>query len=236
MPGTKSTVVGKNKQKRFADNKSYRHVIQAGFHEVYQKNHSLKGKWQSDFFKNENPIVLELGCGRGEYTVGLAKRFPDKNFIGVDIKGARLWKGAKTVQEDGMKNAAFVRTRIDFITSFFDADEVDEIWITFPDPQPKKNQARKRLTGPLFIDRYRRILRNKGLVHLKTDSNFFFEYTLEQIKEHRYEMLEMTRNLYGEKIDDLDAETADVLSIRTFYETLFLELGEWINYVRFQIH
>ena len=145
---------GKNKLARFAENETFKCMIQPEFDEIFHKNHSLKGNWAEKFFGNNNPIVLELGCGRGEYTVALAQMYPDKNFIGVDIKGARMWRGAKTATENNMPNVAFLRTRIEFIESFFDKDEVSEIWITFPDPQLKKARVKKRLTGPLFLARY----------------------------------------------------------------------------------
>ena len=190
--------MGKDKLKRFAENKGFANLVEPPFEEVLNQDYKLKGKWHQDFFKNNNPLVLELGCGRGEYTVGLAQRFPDKNFIGVDIKGARLWRGAKTVHEEQIPNAGFLRTRIDFITSFFAKDEVSEIWITFPDPQRKKRFARKRLTGPMFIERYKQFLKPEGLMHLKSDSDFFFGYTLEQIEENKYTKQFSTADLYGD--------------------------------------
>lgn len=227
--------MAKRKLQRFAENKTFAHLHQPAFDEIFQKDFKLKGKWGTEFFKNDNPIVLELGCGKGEYTIGLAQRYPEKNFIGVDIKGARLWRGAKTIQEENITNACFIRTRIDFITSFFAEGEVSEIWITFPDPQPRKNQARKRLTGPMFIDRYKQFLKKDGLMHLKSDSDFFFNFTLDQIEENGYQQLECTHDLYGEKIESLDPETAEILSIRTFYESKWLAQGDKIKYVKFKI-
>lgn len=164
----------KNKLAKWADNLTFGNVYQPKTSEVLNTNYHLKGKWNTAVFKNNHPIVLELGCGKGEYSVGLAKEFPEKNFIGLDIKGNRIWKGAKEAFESSMKNVVFVRTRIDFITSIFEENEVDEIWITFPDPQPKDRQERKRLTSPLFTERYKKILKSNGIIHLKTDHEGFF--------------------------------------------------------------
>lgn len=169
--------MGKDKIRRFAENATFRCVVQPGFEEVFRKDYALKGKWNRDFFGNDRPIVLELGCGRGEYTVALGERFPERNFIGVDVKGARLWRGAKTATENGMKNVAFLRTRIEFIDSCFAPGEVDEIWITFPDPQLNKNRIKKRLTAPQFLAMYARFLREGGMINLKTDSVHLHEYT-----------------------------------------------------------
>ena len=172
--------MGKDKLSKFAAIKEYPHVFEHNEDETL----ALKGNWRKDFFKNDNPIVLELGCGKGEYSVGLAKHFPNKNFIGCDIKGNRIYIGAKNSLEQGMTNVAFLRTRIDYITDYFSEGEIDEIWLTFSDPQPKK--PRKRLSSPLFIERYRQILKKGGIVHMKTDSNLLFEYTEEENKE-KYE-------------------------------------------------
>ena len=169
--------MGKDKIRRFEENATFRCVVQPEFEEIFRKDYRLKGRWREDFFGNPNPIVLELGCGRGEYTVSLAERFSDRNFIGVDIKGARLWRGAKTATENAMPNVAFLRTRIEFIDSFFAPGEVDEIWITFPDPQLRKNRVKKRLTAPLFLERYARFLKPGGAIHLKTDSQHLHAYT-----------------------------------------------------------
>src|SRR5690606_33712030 len=211
----------KNKLAKWADNLTFGNVYQPKTSEVLNTNYHLKGKWNTAVFKNNHPIVLELGCGKGEYSVGLVKEFSEKNFIGLDIKGNRIWKGAKEAFESSMKNVVFVRTRIDFITSIFEENEVDEIWITFPDPQPKDRQERKRLTSPLFTERYKKILKPNGIIHLKTDHEGFFKYTLQEIKDNNYHLLEHTFNLYAEKIADLDEKTQRILSIKTFYENLF---------------
>jgi tRNA (guanine-N7-)-methyltransferase len=193
----------------------------------------LRGKWRSEVFKNQNPIILELGCGKGEYSVGLGKQYPDKNFIGVDLKGNRIYIGAKEALELNLENVVFLRTRIDFITNFFNQEEVDEIWLTFSDPQPKK--PNKRLSSPPFVNRYRQILKKGGLVHMKTDSDLLFEYTQEQIHEQQYECLELTWDLYGSDLMNIDEETNSIFHIRTHYEKLFSGKGHVIKYCKFRI-
>lgn len=222
--------MGKDKLRRFEVMKTFPHV----FEPAVGSEFAMKGKWRNDFFKNENPIVLELGCGKGEYAVGLAEHFPNKNFIGVDIKGARMYIGATQVAEKGIGNVAFLRTKIDFITDYFLENEVDEIWLTFSDPQPKK--PRKRLTSPLFINRYKQILKPSGLVHLKTDSDVLFEYTEEQIAEKGYSCHELTWDLYNSLPETIDQQTRDIFHIRTHYEKLFTAKGSIIKYCRFSIH
>lgn len=192
----------------------------------------LKGKWHEQYFKNANPIVLELGCGKGEYSVGLAKKNPGKNFIGVDIKGNRIWTGAKDALENKLTNVAFVRTRIDFIEHCFSPKEVSEIWITFPDPQPQKPRERKRLTNMRFIERYRKFLKPGGWVHLKTDNTGFYEYTLEVIKENNLPLIFHTNDLY----ENCPPEREELIRIKTHYEKLFTSKGEKIKYVLFQIN
>ena len=187
----------------------------------------MKGNWNRDFFKNDNPIVLELGCGRGEYTVGLARRYADKNFIGVDIKGARMWTGATEALNEGLKNAAFLRTNIEIIDRFFAPGEVSEIWLTFSDPQMKK--ATKRLTSTYFMERYRRFLVPGGVIHLKTDSNFMFTYTKYMIEANRLPVEFITDDLYHSGMDD------DILSIRTYYEQQWLDRGLNIKYIKFRL-
>ena len=222
--------MGKDKLRRFAAVKEFDNF----FEPILKEPFDLKGKWNKDHFKNDNPIVLELGCGKGEYSVGLGKHFPDKNFIGVDIKGARMFIGAEEALNDGMKNVAFLRTRIDFITDYFEEGEVDEIWLTFSDPQPKK--PRKRLSSSLFIERYRKILKQGGIVHMKTDSDLLFQYTEEQIKEHNYDCLELTWDLYGELPENIDPVTREIFHIKTHYEVLFTRRGATIKYTKFKIH
>ena len=227
--------MGKNKLAHFAEMKSFHNLIEAPGSDWLSANHSIKGQWHQSMFNNSNPIVLELGCGKGEYTVGLAKNFPNKNFIGVDIKGARIYTGSKTVEDEGIKNAAFLRTRIDFLNAFFAKDEVSEIWLTFSDPQPRKAKARKRLTSPFFIERYKKILKPEGLIHVKTDSELLYNYTLQEVKHNNYHLLFNTSNLYENSIALMDDETRSVLSIKTHYEQIFLNKGMNIHYLKFNL-
>lgn len=217
--------MGKNKLQKFDDMAGYPHVFQYPFAALQEKGFEMKGKWNPLFFKNDRPIVLELGCGKGEYTVGLGKLFPEKNFIGVDIKGARMWSGAKEALESGMQNVAFLRTSIELISCFFAPGEVSEIWITFPDPQMKK--VNKRLTSTRFMRMYREILSGEGIIHLKTDSNFMYTYTCEMVRANRYPVLFSTDDLYHSGLADA------ILSIRTYYEQQWLERGLNIKYIRF---
>jgi len=221
--------VAKNKLKRFEENTTLPNIIQPKFEEVFRVDHLIKGKWNEIFFKNNKPIVLELGCGKGEYTVGLAQQFPENNFIGIDIKGARLWRGAKTAHESGMTNVAFVRTRIENITSFFGKDEVSEIWVTFPDPQLKRINALKRLTSSVFLGLYKTILKPQGLIHLKTDSQELHIYTKALAELNELKVHCCTNDLYSTIDED------PILSIRTFYEQQFLELGKTITYICFEL-
>ena len=217
--------MGKNKLVKFDDMAGYPHVFQYPFAVLKEKGFELKGHWHERFFDNENPIVLELGCGKGEYTVGLAGLFPEKNFIGVDIKGARMWTGAKSSLEAGMKNVAFLRTSIELIAYFFAPGEVAEIWLTFPDPQMKK--VNKRLTSTRFMRLYREILSEGGIVHLKTDSNFMYTYTLEMAKANNFPILFNNNDLYHSGLMD------DILSIKTYYEQQWIERGLNIKYIKF---
>jgi tRNA (guanine-N7-)-methyltransferase len=221
--------VGKNKLARWTEFGSYNNVIQPSIDDVTGKDHPVKGKWRSEIFKNENPLVLELGCGKGEYSVGMANKFPEKNFIGIDIKGARMWRGAKTANEQNLNNIAFLRTRIEFINSFFATDEIDEIWVTFPDPHPGGRNANKRLTSPWFLNIYRNFLKSNGLVHLKTDNTELYNYTKGVVTINNLIVLFATSDLYSENISN------DILSIRTHYEKLFLAKGLKINYLAFHL-
>ena len=222
--------MGKDKLRRFAAIKSFENVIEV----EPEVDFLLKGSWRKNFFKNNNPIVLELGCGKGEYSLGLGKHYPNKNFIGLDLKGNRIYIGAKEALALNMKNVAFLRTRIDFITNYFAVNEVDEIWLTFSDPQRKK--PRKRLTSPLFIARYKQILKPGGLIHLKTDSELLFEFTLDEIEKNKYTCLENTSDLYGSLTDEIDEETKAIFHIKTHYEKLFTAKGFTIKYCKFQIN
>ena len=220
----------KNKLKRFKENETFSNVFQPTREEVISNQLPLKGKWRTDFFKNNNPIVLELGCGKGEYSVGLAQRNPNKNFIGIDIKGARFWRGAKTAIENGIQNVAFLRTQIELIEHCFDADEVDEIWITFPDPQIKYKRTKHRMTNAEFLNNYKKILKPNGLMHLKTDSEFMHGYTLGLLHGLGHEVLYANHNVYKN-----EGAPADVTSIQTFYESQYLEVNKPITYIQFRI-
>lgn len=217
--------MGKNKLQKFEFVEKCPHVFQYPFSVLKEKGFDMKGKWGEMFFKNSNPIVLELGCGKGEYTVGLAELYPEKNFIGIDIKGARIWSGAKESLEKGMKNVAFLRTSIELIPYFFAENEVSEIWITFPDPQMKK--CRKRLTATNFIELYNKILQPGGIIHLKSDSPFLYTYTAEMVKLNNFEIITNTDDLYNSGIED------KILGIKTFYEQQWLERGLSIKYLSF---
>ncbi len=219
--------MGKNKLAKFAEMATFDHVIQAPYNKHDHHDHELKGKWSSNFFKNDDPIILELGCGKGEYSVALAEFFPDRNFVGVDIKGARMWRGAKQAYEKGVRNVGFIRTNIEIVDTFFAAGEVDEIWLTFPDPQMKKHT--KRLTSTNFMERYKRFLKPNGIIHLKTDSNFQYQYTLAMVQENGFNILAQTDDLYASSLLD------DVLSIQTFYEKQWRERGLLIKYLAFQL-
>jgi tRNA (guanine-N7-)-methyltransferase len=201
-PENKSLEVGKNKLARWTELETFNNVIQPEIGDVYAKDHPVKGKWKEQLFKNENSVILELGCGKGEYTVGLASIFPGNNYIGIDIKGARMWRGAKISNEQKLPNVAFLRTRIEFINSFFSTDEIDEIWITFPDPHPGGSNSNKRLTSPWFLNCYRHFLKNKGLVHLKTDNIELFNYTKTVIENNNLEIIFATDDLYSENFDN----------------------------------
>ncbi len=225
--------MAKNKLRRFADNATMDNIFQPNLETAQSDSFPMKGNWHNEFFKNDNPIILELGCGKGEYAVELGRKFPDNNYIGIDVKGARIWEGANQVREEGMRNVAFVRARIDFVHTFFGKNEVDEIWLTFSDPQP--NKPNKRLSSKIFIDRYRQFLKPGGTIHLKTDSDILFESTLEQVEEHGYSLLEKTWDLYAEMPEDLDDQTREILSIRTHYETIFSAKGFKIKYCRFKV-
>jgi len=219
--------VAKRKLERFAELVHFENVIQPKESEFIPVTFKYKGKWAADFFNNSNPLILELGCGKGEYTVGLAEKYPDINFIGIDIKGERIWKGSKIALDKGMKNVAFVRTKIEMINYFFDSDEVSEIWITFPDPQPNKPRIKKRLTSPEFLKRYSKLIRQDGIIHLKTDNAALFDYTLNVIKEGNHQLVFNTHDLYNSDTHD------ETLSIRTYYEEKFLEQKIPICYLKF---
>lgn len=222
-------IMSKGKLAKFADMETYENVFQYPYSVVDEVPFEMRGRWREDYFHNDNPIVLELGCGKGEYAVELAKLYPNKNFIGVDIKGARMWTGATRALKEGQKNVAFLRTNIEIIDRFFAPDEVQEIWLTFSDPQMKN--PRKRLTSTYFMERYRRFLIDKGIIHLKTDSNFLFTYTGYMIDKNQLPVIVKTEDLYHDnQIDD-----KELLSIQTYYESMWLARGLNIRYVKFQL-
>lgn len=220
--------MSKGKLHKFDEMKTFSNVLQPAFEMVFEKDYELRGKWHMGLFYNSNPITLELGCGKGEYTLGMARLFPERNFIGIDIKGARIWKGAKRALEENLSNVAFIRTRIDFIKSFFAEDEIHEIWITFPDPQHKKDL--KKLTSSRFLNRYKKFLKSGGSIHLKTDSPELYKYTFDLANYNKLTIEAMTDNLYQSELNN------NILSIRTFYENMWLDEGLKIHYIKFQLN
>lgn len=222
-----------NKLAKFAEMATYDHVVEAPFQTPTTPKHELYGRWHEDFFKNTNPIVLELGCGRGEYCVGLGRMFPEKNFIGVDIKGARMYSGATEAKNEGLANVGFLRTHIEFIDKFFAPGEVAEIWLTFSDPQMKK--VTKRLTSTYFLERYRHFLQPDGIIHLKTDSNFLYTYTDFMVKENKLPVEFQTNDLYHTLEAESDPAVREILSIHTYYEQMWIDRGLSIKYLKFRL-
>jgi tRNA (guanine-N7-)-methyltransferase len=223
--------LAKRKLERFAENATFTHFFQPSWEDL-QEGFPLRGHWLSEYFRNQFPISVEVGCGKGEYTVGLAVKYPERNFIGIDKKGARMWRGAKTTKESSLSNVAFIRMKAENIVDVFEAEEVDEIWITFPEPQPNSPKAKKRFTSPQFIDRYRKILKPAGIIHLKTDDDFLFKYTLNVIQEFDHKLMFATEDLYLNAADPL---VKDVVPVQTHYEKIWLEKGLKIKYLRFQL-
>ena len=223
--------MGKGKLAKFADMETYENVFQYPYSVMEHVPFEMKGYWHEQYFHNDHPIVLELGCGKGEYTVGLAQQYPDVNFIGVDIKGARMWTGATQALNEGLKNVAFLRTNIEIIDRFFAPDEVQEIWLTFSDPQMKN--PRKRLTSTWFLERYRHFLVDGGIIHLKTDSNFLFTYTTCLVEHNQLPLLEKTDDLYH--TSQLSTLTSQLLSIQTYYESMWIARGLNIKYMKFRL-
>lgn len=219
--------MAKRKLQRFEELKGFDRTFQFPYPLVHTE-HNMRGNWKKDVFLNDNPVVLELGCGRGEYTVSMAKAFSEKNFVGVDVKGARIWRGAKTIHEEKILNAAFLRLRIEWLPEFFEQGEAREIWVTFPDPQPQLSRENLRLTNPGFLAMYRSLSGSGGLFHLKTDNTFLFDYTVEMLDGQSGIMEVLSRDLYQEPPAGFD------LSIQTTYEKKFLKEGEKIKYLRFR--
>ncbi len=224
--------MGKRKQAQFAENKTFPHVIEPAYQDILDKKHKLYGKWGTQFFDKNQPLVLELGCGKGEYAVGLGRAYPNKNFLGIDIKGNRIWRGAKTVHEEGLKNVGFLRSRVDFVDRFFAPHEVSEIWLTFSDPQPKKPS--KRLSSDRYLAYYKEFLKPGGLIHLKTDNRLLFNSTLQQVKKHQATLHFHSYDIYGQW-DSIPDETKPLLEIETYYEQLFKSKGFRINYLCFSL-
>jgi len=228
--------MSKGKLEKFAMVSDYANCVEPSMDEAMNTGIALKGKWNKEFFKNDNPITVELACGGGEYTVGMAEMYPDRNFIGVDIKGNRIWKGATKAIQKGLDNVGFLRTRIDFIANCFAKNEVDEIWITFPDPQMNKNRRRKRLTNKLFLNRYNQFLKAEGKMRLKSDSDFFYEFTKEVIEEKGLEVLFDCDDIYKKYTpQNPDTQLTNELSLKTFYENMWLEEGKTIKYIEYSL-
>jgi len=223
--------LAKRKLQRFAENATFTHFFQPSWEEL-SDGFSLRGKWNADFFGNTNPIIIEMGCGKGEYTVDLSDKYPGSNFIGIDKKGARMWRGAKTSNDENRSNVAFIRIRAENIAKVFGPAEIDEIWITFPEPQPNSPRHSKRFTSPEFISRYRQIMKPGSIIHLKTDNEMFYNYTLNVIKEGGHQLLYTNRDLYA---NQSDPEVKDVIDVQTHYEKIWLEQGLTIKYLRFRL-
>lgn len=227
----------KGKQQKFDELNTFSNVFQNfDFKKANLITHTgkevmLKGKWHSEVFKNDHPIVLELACGKGEYSLGLSAQFPDKNFIGVDLKGNRIWKGAKKALTEARNNVAFIRSRIELILNYFEAEEVDEIWIIFPDPFPNKTDANRRLIAPYFLNLYKKIVKKGGAVNLKTDARELYEYACDVVEKEGFEVLENDDNIYSD-----NRNTEGPLSIKTFYEKMHLKAGKKITYLKFILH
>ena len=219
----------KRKLAHFAENLTFKHLFQLPFPEI-NTGFPLKGAWNSRYFENDHPLTLELGCGKGEYTVNLAMLHPERNFIGMDIKGARIWKGCKMVQELGLKNVAFIRSKVEYIEFFFAANEVDEIWLTFPDPFPIHKRSHKRLTSPEFLQRYRNIMKHQGIIHLKTDNTGLYNYTLRVIQDYGHHLLFASDDIYNLE------EPHEATAIQTFYEAIYRKKGIPIKYTEFRLN
>lgn len=227
--------MGKDKLRRWEENKTFDHVHEPDLQEIVEGGTYMKGAWNKEVFGREAPLVVELGCGKGEYTVNLAKMYPEKNFLGVDVKGHRFWKGAKESKRDGMENVAFLRTRIEFIQQFFEEGEVSEIWLTFSDPQPKDEKGTKRITSPIFVEkRYKKMLVPGGVIHIKSDSDLIYQEATEYVDRLAYECLVSTGDLYTSDIYDLPEPDQKMLRIRTFYEQRWLKEQKTIKYIRFR--
>lgn len=227
--------MGKDKLKRWKENEGFDHVFEPDLQAAVKGvDGDMKGKW-TEIFLNDNPITLELGCGKGEYTLGLARQHPDRNFVGLDIKGHRFWRGAKTAKEEEIPNVAFLRTRLEFIERFFEKDEVSEIWITFSDPQPKDEKGTKRITSPFYIEKYKNILKPGSLINVKSDSVLLYDLSKEGYLEKGYDIQLDSKDVYGELIKRVDPELKAALEIKTFYEKRWLKEGKKIHFIQLKV-
>lgn len=227
--------MGKDKLRKWKENETFDHVFEPNLQDAVKGiDGEMKGKW-SEIFKNNNPITLELGCGKGEYTVGLARKYPNRNFVGVDIKGHRFWRGAKTAQEESIPNVAFLRTRIEFIEKYFDKDEVSELWITFSDPQPKDEKGTKRITSPFYIEMYKNILKPSSIINIKSDSVLLYDLSKEGYLEKGYDIQIDSQDVYGELVDRVEEDLRDALEIKTYYEKRWLSEGKKIHFIQLKI-
>ena len=227
--------MGKDKLRKWKENETFDHVFEPNLQDAVKGiDGEMKGKW-SEIFKNDNPITLELGCGKGEYTVGLARKYPNRNFVGVDIKGHRFWRGAKTTQEESIPNVAFLRTRIEFIEKYFDKDEVSELWITFSDPQPKDEKGTKRITSPFYIEMYKNILKPSSIINIKSDSVLLYDLSKEGYLEKGYDIQIDSQDVYGELVDRVEEDLRDALEIKTYYEKRWLSEGKKIHFIQLKV-
>lgn len=228
--------MGKDKLKRWAENKTFHHVFEPDLLPIIREGKTfMKGEWHSSFFKNNNPIVIELGCGKGEYTIGLAENNLQKNYIGIDVKGHRFHKGAKEALEKGLNNVAFIRARVEFIDAFFGKDEVNEIWLTFSDPQPQDHVGKRRITSLYYINKYKNFLKPGGVIHIKHDNPDLYLKTLKELSEAGYTVEIANDNIYGDFMETQSEELQRILNIRTYYEQMWLDEGRKIKYIRFRI-
>jgi tRNA (guanine-N7-)-methyltransferase len=228
--------MGKDKLRKWAENANFNHVFEPDLQAAVKGvDGEIKGNWARDVFKNDNPITLELGCGKGEYTVGLARKYPDRNFVGVDIKGHRFWRGAKTAKEEDLPNVAFLRTRLVFIERYFAKDEVSEVWLTFSDPQPKDEKGSKRITSPMYIERYKNVLKPGSLINVKTDSVLLYDLSKEGYVEKGYEIVLDSQDVYGELVDRVEDDLKNALEIKTYYEKRWLSQGKKIHFLQLRV-
>ena len=228
--------MGKDKLKKWVENKRFTHVFEPCLQEAVRGlDGDIKGTWAHDIFNNNNPITLELGCGKGEYTVGLARKYPDRNFVGVDIKGHRFWRGAKTAKEESLPNVAFLRTRIEFIDKYFEAEEVSEIWLTFSDPQPKDEKGTKRITSSVYIERYKKILKSGSLINVKTDSVLLYDLSKEGYLDSGYTIKLDSQDVYGDLVHRVPQDLREALEIITYYEKRWLAEGKKIHFIQLEV-